>query len=139
VSANNGVIRIGRKGIVKFAFGDGEPFEVDVVTAWQEWVNIDETMRVPEGEPDEFTIRNESMLTYRQAGLEFVTRLATSRDTPTPMAPITTAEAFDFIARLREQYEEVAAFFRPRLREERESPDSSATELRFSEEGSDAS
>ena len=42
MSANNGIIRIGRKGIAKFAFGsDGEPFEVDVVVAFQRWIEIE--------------------------------------------------------------------------------------------------
>jgi len=127
VSENNGVIRIGRKGLKKFAFGEGEPFEVDVVVAFQEWVNIDDQFRE---RSEDRSILTADMPGYHQAAVEFVNQLS-NRTTPTK---ITTAEALDFIARLREQYDEVAAFFRPKLREEQESPDSSGAELRFSAE-----
>ena len=44
-AGSNGVIRVGRKGRKKFAFGEGEPFEVDVVVAFQEWICIDDGFR----------------------------------------------------------------------------------------------
>lgn len=123
MSANNGVIRIGRKGIKKFAFGDdGNAFEVDVVVAFQEWIGIDEGFR-----DDSKDVPNEAMPAYHQAALDFVQRI--SGDTN-----ITTAEALDFIARLREQYDELASFFRPRLSEKHVLPDTSEAELRFSVE-----
>lgn len=126
----NGVIRIGRKGRRKFAFGeDGAPFEVDVVAAFQEWVCIDESIR------DQFedrVIPNSAMPEFHAQAVAFATRLAGKlTDGPPTVCP---AEAMDFIARLREQYDEVATFFHPRSRAERDSPDTSAVELRFSEE-----
>lgn len=136
MSANNGVIRIGRKGIKKFAFGeDGAPFDVDVVVAFQEWMIVDEGFRLQEGEdvaPDDVgTIPTESMPAYHQAALDFVCRISGNRPDS-----ITVAEALDFVARLREQYDELLVFFRPKSREERASPGSSGAELRFSAEGS---
>ena len=122
MSANNGVIRIGRKGIKKFAFGDdGAPFEIDIVIAFQEWVGIDEGFR-----DESRDIRTEAMPSYHQAAVAFVERLSGST--------VTTAEALDFIARLREQYDELANFFRPKFLEERESPGTSEAGLRFSVE-----
>lgn len=141
MSANNGVIRIGRKGIVKFAFGDdGPPFEVDVVVAFQTWIGIDETFRPSEEDSEGARgIPTSDMPAYHQAAVDFVQGLSggpnQSRPSSVPSG-ITTAEALDFIARLREQYDELAAFFRPRSREKRESPATSEAELHFSEEAS---
>lgn len=124
---NNGVIRVGRKGVKKFAFGeDGEPFEVDVVVAFQLWVAVDEEFR-----GEDYSIPNDRMGEYYQAAVRFVEGLADA-----PAGSLTVAEALDFVARLREQYDEVAAFFRPKSREERASPGSSGAELRFSAEES---
>lgn len=139
MSASNGVIRIGRKGLKKFAFGDGPVFEVDVVVAFQQWVAIDESFR-PETEDADGNRRVavENMAAYHQAAVEFVSQLQNFHDPKhLPMREmITTAEALDFIARLREQYEELAVFFRPNLQKEQDLPASSGAELRFSEEAS---
>jgi len=130
MSANNGVIRIGRKGIKKFAFGeDGAPFQVDVVVAFQQWVAIDDKFR--EASEDR-SISIEHMSEYHLAAQAFAKDQMNQDDSYYP----TTAEALDFIARLREQYDEVAAFFQPKLREESNLPDSMGAELRFSVEDS---
>ena len=134
LSANNGVIRIGRKGLKKFAFGeDGSPFEVDVVVAFQRWVTIDDSFRPADADEEgNRSIPTSEMENYHHAAVEFVRDLASNPDRSYPT--ITTAEALDFIARLREQYDELAVFFRPKLREERDSPVTSGAELRFLEE-----
>ena len=136
MSASNGVIRIGRKGIKKFAFGeDGVAFDVDVVVTFQEWVNIDEQFR---DRSEDRTILTTDMPKYHEEAVRFAVEirsrgtLASQVDT----SSITTAEALDFIARLRECYDEVSVFFRPKLRKERDLPDSSEAELRFSTEES---
>lgn len=136
MSGNNGVIRVGRKGRKKFAFGeDGEPFEVDVVVAYQAWICIDEQFRE---EATDRIIPTVRMPEYHRAAVEFAQQCVASGAPngaqPESLEEITTAEALDFIARLREQWDEVVTFFRPKLREERDSPDSSGVEHRFSEE-----
>ena len=134
MSDNNGVIRIGRKGKKKFAFGEsGEPFEVDVVTAFQEWVGIDDEFRE---RTDDRSILTSDMAEYHRAAVDFAVRLAgnTVPVNDMPTSTITSAEALDFIARLREQYDEVAVFFRPRSRDEPDLPATSGAELRFSAE-----
>ena len=139
VSANNGVIRVGRKGRKKFAFGDeGEPFEVDVVVAFQEWVSIDDQFRE---RSEDRSILIADMPAYHQAAVDFVTGLADGGEVVDGIPlkqglPITTAEALDFVARLREQYDEVATFFQPKSRDEPSSPATSGAELRFSVEES---
>lgn len=138
MSASNGtgVIRVGRKGRRKFAFGeDGEPFEVDVVVAFQEWVRIDDEFRQ---EHEDRTIPPSAMADYHEAAVRFA-YVQAGLAYPPPEAcdanKITTAEALDFIARLRECYDEVADFFQPKSRAAPDSPDTSGAELRFSTEG----
>lgn len=134
MSKNNGdgVIRVGRKGRKKFAFGeDGEPFEVDVVVAFQEWIGIDDEFR---DRTEDRSVAVADMAEYHAAAVDFVRRKATSPIDDTEVPLITTAEALDFIARLREQYDEVADFFQPRPRAERDSPDTSEAVLQFSAE-----
>lgn len=127
-SSSNGVIRVGRKGIKQFAFGDdGPPFAVDVVVAFHHWLAIDESLRPDEPDADgNRPIATADIPAYHQAARGFVEELGGGK--------VTTAEALDFIARLREQYDELADFFRPRSRQKQESQDTSEAELRFSEE-----
>ncbi len=134
MSSSNGVIRIGRKGLKKFAFGeDGAPFEVDIVTAWQKWVIVDENFRpTEEDEQGNRPIPLSEMLAYHQAAVVFVETLAGTD--PSQANTITPAEALDFIARLREEYDELADFFRPKSRQKPDSPATSQAELRFSAE-----
>lgn len=123
--SNNGVIRIGRKGLCKFAFGaDGEPFEIDVVSAFQDWVNLDDQFR---DRTEDRTIANADMQEYHKAAFDFASHYAGDSGKPTSVA-----EALDFLARLREQYDEMVSFFRPRSRERPDSPTTTETELRFS-------
>lgn len=137
MSASNGVIRIGRKGLKKFAFGEPDPkdpnkgvFEVDVVVAFQQWIVIDDQFRqVSEGE--DRSIPTAEMPVYHQAAQEFVRGLGGGE--------VTVAEALDFIARLHEQWDELVVFFRPKLRQEPDLPDTSGAELRFSVEGTEPS
>lgn len=130
MSANNGVIRVGRKGKKKFAFGEeGAPFEVDIVAAWIEWLSIDSMVREPY---EDGNIPTAELHRYHQAAVEFAMKMAT--DGGVTAADLTPAEALDFIARLKEQYDECAVFFRPKSRDEQDSPATSAVELRFSQE-----
>jgi hypothetical protein len=133
VSASNGVIRIGRKGVKEFAFGEeGKPFKVDVVATFQDYVALDDSFRPEEEDADgNRSIPMERIPEYQQAVFDFCAQIAGEAGGPT-----SRAEALDFVARLREQYDELAVFFRPKSRE---GPDSRGTseaqsELRFSEE-----
>ena len=123
MSANNGVVRIGRKGIKKFAFGeDGQPFEVDIVVAFQEWIGVDSGFR----DDVNNTIKTEDMPLFHQAAVAFVERQSG--------VTVTAAEALDFLARLREQYDELAIFFQPKPPEKHVSRGISVSDLQFSAE-----
>ena len=140
MSASNGVIRIGRKGLKKFAFGDdGAPFEVDVVVAFQQWIIIDEAFRpIEEDAKGNRAIPTIEMPAYHQSAVVFVQQLATNPIT-NEQPIITVSEALDFIARLREQYTEMVGFFQARSPEERASPATSEGGLRFSVEPTEQS
>lgn len=133
-SNGDGVIRIGHKGKKKFAIGEeGKPFEVDVVVALYEWISIDSSFRdkgdeVPDPKTGRMlrTVSSADMQMYHQAAVSFVSAKAGGE--------VTTAEALDFLARLREQHDELVDFFRPRSLDEPESPDTSEVALEFSEE-----
>ena len=132
MSANNGVIRVGRKGRKKFAFGeDGKPFEVDIIVVWQQWICLDETFR---DKTEDRTIPLADMAEYHRAAMEFVKHLATDPAKPEEAPDITTTEALEFIARLREQYDEMVDFFRVKERAEPELSATSGAEMRFSVE-----
>lgn len=136
--ASNGVVRIGRKGLKKFAFGDGEPFEVDVVEEFQRWASIDDTFRQEKDDGTRY-IPKEIVPEFHRAAVAFAEGLANKTKTPVDeQTDVTIAEALDFIARLREEYDDLADFFLPRSREERASPATSEgqSRLQFSEEGS---
>ena len=127
MSTSNGVIRIGRKGLKKFAFGDEPAFEIDVVTAMHQWIEVDEEFRVTDegvgSENAPRTIPTASMPDYHRAAVAFVKMLGGG--------DVTVAEALDFLARLREQYDELATFFQPKLRGERDSPATSEADSAF--------
>lgn len=140
MSEGNGVLRISRKGKKKFAFGEEGAsneviFEVDVVVVFQEWCDIYDSFCV-EGDGEDRKIND--VRAYHQTAVDFVKRVANSN-----ILEITTAEALDFLARLREVYDDLASFFQPRSLEERGLPGTSEagsqstfpkTEMRFSTE-----
>lgn len=127
MSESNGVIRIGRKGIKKFAFGeDGPAFEVEVVEAFHEWVNTDGGFR-----DENRIVKDEDIASYHEAAVKFVTGLSKYKE-----GEITKAEALDFIARLREEYDKLATFFQPKSPEKLDSPATTGSELTFSAEDS---
>lgn len=130
----DGVIKIGRKGLRKFAFGDGPAFEVDVVVAFQKWMDTDDQFRPIEPDADgRRPVMDVSA--WHKAAVGMVLDLAGDGYKE---IQITVAEALDFIARLREEYDAVADFFVPRSAKKPESPDTSAPALSFSEEGTES-
>jgi hypothetical protein len=128
MSEHNGIIRIGRKGIKKFAFGDGPAFEVDVVAVFQEFLRIDDVFRP--AEEDEGGFRRmplDQVSHFHGRLLEFVQQLSNQT--------VSTGEALDFFARVREEYDALADFFLPKRRKKDESSATSEEgSLRFSAE-----
>lgn len=139
MSADNGIIRVGRKGKKQFAFGDDPAFTVDVVEAFQEYIGIDETFRTELKEDGNKRIPTVEMPAFHEAVRQWAIRLATpkggTREEPVQQPEITVAEALDFAARLREVWDELQDFFAPKSRQKPELPGSSEVALRFSVEG----
>jgi hypothetical protein len=132
---SNGVIRVGRKGKKKFAFGDGpdDVFEVDVVEKFQEWISIDESFRpeVPTTHDRGEKVRpvpNERMAEFHAALFDFAKRCAGDK----APADLTLAEAIEFKTKLMEVYDELSDFFVPKSREKSSSPLSAEARLSFS-------
>lgn len=142
MSQSNGsaIVRIGRKGLKTFAFGEegqpgSTPFVVDVVITFDQWLVIDNDFRPLEADTDgDRNIPRTEMPAYHTAAANFVESLRGGDKDAPGYEPVNPAEALDFLARLREEYDRLAHFFRPKLQEEQESPATSAVELRFSEE-----
>ncbi len=143
---SNGVIKIGRKGRKRFQFEgqhdgcEGPEFVLDVVDAFEGWLVVDDQFR-SNYEPDadgNRVIPRSDLPEYHRVLREHMQALQGPRreGQPEPVE-ISTADALDFVARLREQYDELAHFFQPKSRTEPESPATSAepsAELRFSVE-----
>jgi hypothetical protein len=139
VSSSNGVIRVSRKGKKKFAFGDDEPFEVDVVNVFHNWLAIDEDFRSQYDEKEDGSrpIPQRDIWKFHELLVRFVESLRGIDVNAESFKPsITTAEASDFLARLRECYDDLVVFMRPKSREEQDLPGTSeeGSVLRFSEE-----
>ncbi len=75
--------------------------------AFQQWICIDDEFRE---RYEDRTIPTAEMPIYHQAAVDFVCQLSGASANP-EIGVITTAEALDFLARLSEQYDEVAVFF----------------------------
>jgi hypothetical protein len=139
MSQSNGVIRIGKKGLKKFAFGEegapgSEPFVVDVVSAFEDWLVIDDNFRPTERDSEgNRNIPRVEIPAYHAAAVAYAEKV---RGNVEGAEPITTAEALDFMARLREEYDALLHFFRPKSLPEPGSPDTSKEDsvLQFSEE-----
>jgi hypothetical protein len=109
MSEENGVIRIGRKGKFKFAFGDDEPFEVDVIEVHDSWYATDQQFRDEKGE-----IPVDKTLQYHETERAFVQNIVNAsyghgRQSTAPI--LTHAEAMEFIARVATEVRKLAPFF----------------------------
>lgn len=144
MSADNGIIRVGRKGKKKFVFGDDDTkaFTVDVVEAFQDYIGIDSTFRTEVREDGNKVIPTAEMPAFHEAVRQWAIGLATpkggTQEDPVQRPDITAAEALDFAARLREVWNELQDFFVPKSPQKPESPGSSGVELRFSVEQPEA-
>ena len=127
--STNGVVRIARKGIILFAFGDDPPFQVDVVSIHDEWLVIDKAFRdVNDAVPPDQSLQ------YSAAKVQFVQAIAKKAYAGLEQfkAPeLTHAECFEFIAKIFEEVDKLRPFFVPKLQERPSSPEN--TEIRFSQ------
>jgi len=118
------VFQIGRKGIRLVAFGEGKPFEVDVVKAHNEWITIDRSFR-----NEKMEIPTERQGEHDRALYLFVKSL--TETSGCPVENLSLAEAMEFRKFLYEEVDGLSDFFVPKSRKEPSSPESSA-QVRFS-------
>lgn len=129
MSQDNGVIRIGRKGRIKFAFGEDEPFEVDVIEVHDSWYATDQQYRDEKGD-----IPVEQTLVYHEAERAFVQNIVNAcyQDGKHTQPPVLThAEAMEFIAKVASEVAKLRDFFEVRLSDPHVSPERTA--VRFSQ------
>jgi hypothetical protein len=117
---SNGVLRIGRKGRMKFAFGEAAPFEIDVVQVYNQWVVLRAQFENEKGEIDE-----PNMQACNESTMRWVSQMASVPD-------ITLAECLEFIHLISQEKDKLALFFAPKSQGAPGSP--ANTELRFSTE-----
>ena len=129
IAEQNGVIRITRKGRVKFAFGeDGEPFDVDVMGVWNEWVQVSRSIEGIDGKipNDKIVAFDETKRAFVQAKVQDAYK---GRQEPIPV--LSHIEAVEFLNLIWNEVERLRPFFEPKLPGLLASPASS--ELRFSQ------
>lgn len=141
MSSGNGVIRIGKKGLRKFAFGDDDSapiIEVDVVNVHDELVELDWKYRDAEGKllPDksrehrtarfEF-VKGLILETMKVASLEKQHALKKVAD------DLTLAEALEFERYITEETARLKDFFAPATGNGQSPPGSSVGAVTYSE------
>ena len=125
--SQNGVVRITKRGVVKFAFGEtGKEFEVDVVQVYDEFVEMewgfcDENNKIPKEKHPE----------YRKARVDFTQAIVNDAYGNETAPIITRGESDEFISRILEEVAKLRPFSKESSEEKQSSP--SSTEIRFSQ------
>lgn len=131
MSEKNGectVIRVGRKGLRTFAFGDGAEFTIDVVVTYNRYLDM---RRLFAGDDDRIPPERQAELS--RSAWDFVGQVARdSSGNPQYFGSddLTMAEAMEFIKYLTQEVIGLQSFFEVKSAEKQSSPES--TELRFS-------
>ena len=123
----DGVIRITTAGMVRFAIGDGEPFEIDVIAVVNQWDAIDESFR-----DEKRLVPKEKWTEFYECQLNFVRELALGEEwrdkvKADPKSDITLTGAFHFMKHLRLEGDKLRTFFAVDSPKEPSSPPSSPT------------
>ena len=128
--SKNGVIKIGKKGRLKFQFDEAfEPFEVDAVAVFDAWFEVDWALREADG-----SLPNNKLNEHGQNRLAFVQGIindayAAMGVTSPPV--ISRGEAEAFIVEILKEVQALRDFFSPKKDEPGSSP--GTTEVRFSQ------
>lgn len=121
MSEQNGVpiLRIGRKGMKTYAFGeDGAPFTIDVTQVHNDWLAIDASFRDDKG-----LIPAEKRDEMNMAARQFVEELSKTPD-------LNLTEVLEFLKELALEASRLADFFV--LKSSKEPPSAESTAVRFS-------
>lgn len=116
------IFRIEKKGVMRVAFGDGKPFEFDVIKAYNDWWDVRR-----EFEDESGKVQRELYPQMRLAQHNFVCALA---GIDPEKSPLTQWDVDCFMNKaVIEKAEELIRFFEPPSKEKPSSSES--TELRF--------
>lgn len=110
--AENGIIKIGKKGVLTFQIGDGPEFSVDVVARSNEWSDIYREFLGPDGNIDPARAKEQCL-----AAMEFVEDISGAKQGTYSMA-----EILEFMNVLQEKKNELSFFFKPKSLGEPSSP-----------------
>ena len=132
------VIRIARRGKVKIEFdAEDGPVEFDVVEVFDQWYEIDWTLRDKDGilPKDKVDEHGKNRQNFVQALLnDAYTAAKTKTGKPERGAPeLTRAEAQAFILAIQEEAARLRDFFSPKKEETSSSPESTGTQINFSQ------
>lgn len=116
-AANGRVIKIDRRGMVKFALGDGDPVELDAVAVYDQWWEIDRNFRDESGEVPKEHLAERSMAMWR-----FVSGIF---NPPEGGPKLTMTEVLSFMKLLAQEVDRLRGFFDDSTSEEASSPESS--------------
>ena len=119
------IIKIGRKGKRTFVLGeDGKPFTIDVVAVYYDYLDLDKNFRDDKG-----VVPDDRIGPLNKAAWDYVKDVAGTGGGDA--SDCTLAEALEFLATLRKEYDKLKSFFEIDSPEESSSPTPSET-LRFS-------
>lgn len=124
MSETNGIIRIGTKGRKQFAFGDDEPFTVDVIDVSNRWAAIDSEFRQLDSN-GQLVVPPAQMLPLNDACWNFVREISGCGN-------ISKAEAIEFMKHITDEANALQDFFSPKSVEKKPSSQESTATSRFS-------
>ena len=135
-TSTNGVIRIAKRGLAKFQFGDEDSTEpvltLDVISVYDQWAEMEWLLRDKDG-----VLPNDKINEHGQNRLDFVQGIVNDAygkiaEKP-PVPTITRAEAEAFIVEVSRKAKELRDFFVPKKDEPSSVPINTETEIRFSQ------
>ncbi len=142
--STNGVVRLRRRGRVKFQFEDDDAtrFEIDVIEVYDQWHEIDwahrEQRNDADGKESGWFIPNAKWNEYCQDRLNFVQAIVNDAyaklNPPQPAPVLCRAEAEEFIHQITEEANKLRDFTGPKNQDpSSSSPDKPEMRINFSQ------
>lgn len=133
MSANNGVIRIIKRSLRKFQFGEEEPVvTLDVIEVSDQWHEINFALRVLEG--DSYVLPSNKVNEFAVNRLNFVQGLvAAAYPEGSSLPTLSRIEAEEFILQVQKEAGVLRNFTSVKSEETSSAPESTATAENFSQ------
>lgn len=129
----NGVIKIAKRSMRKFQFGDDQPVvEFDVIAVYDQWHQVNFALRVKQD--DDWIVPADKVDEFGLNRLNFVQALLNDAYPEGIVAPtLTRSEAEEFIKQVQNEAAELRNFIYPKSDETSSAPESTEQETRFSQ------